>query len=101
MEMTDRLVDFGYATVTFTQNCLLGAKGDTVRGHSFHYSRICSGSDVATSYQVDFSLSGKQQQEGFTRGNVLASYVHLHFAANPAIARCFVTALRQRQGTTV
>ncbi len=100
MEMTDRLVDFGYVTVTFTQDCLLGPKGGTVRGHSFHYSRICSDCDVATSYQVNFSLSGRQQQEGFTRGNVLASYVHLHFGANPAIARSFVTAVRQRQGAT-
>jgi cobyrinic acid a,c-diamide synthase len=94
MEMTDKLVDFGYVTVTFTQDCLLGPRGTTIRGHSFHYSRICSNSELTTSYQVDFSLSGKQQWEGFTRGNVLASYVHLHFAANPAVAQHFVGALR-------
>jgi cobyrinic acid a,c-diamide synthase len=103
MEMTSKLVDFGYATVTFTQDCLLGPRGTTIRGHSFHYSRICSDCDLATSYQVDFSLSGTQQQEGFTRGNVLASYVHLHFGANPAVARHFVGAIRgarQREGAT-
>jgi cobyrinic acid a,c-diamide synthase len=94
MEMTNRLVDFGYVTVTFTQDCLLGPRGTTIRGHSFHYSRICSDSEVATSYQVDFSLSGKQQREGFTRGNVLASYIHLHFGANPAVAQHFAAALR-------
>jgi cobyrinic acid a,c-diamide synthase len=94
MEMTNKLVDFGYVTVTFTQDCLLGPRGTTIRGHSFHYSRICSDSEVATSYQVDFSLSGKQQREGFTRGNVLASYIHLHFGANPAVAQHFAAALR-------
>jgi cobyrinic acid a,c-diamide synthase len=92
MEMTGRLVDFGYVTVTFTQDCLLGPKGTTIRGHSFHYSRIRSRSEVATSYQVEFSLSGAQQQEGFTCGNVLASYVHLHFGANPVVAQHFVAA---------
>jgi cobyrinic acid a,c-diamide synthase len=97
MEMTTKLVDFGYVTVTFTQDCLLGPRGTTIRGHSFHYSRICSDSEVATSYQVDFSLSGKQQREGFTRGNVLASYVHLHFGANPAVAQHFTAALRAAQ----
>ena len=103
MEMTSKLVDFGYVTVTFTQDCLLGPRGTTIRGHSFHYSRICSDREVATSYQVDFSLSGKQQREGFTCGNVLASYVHLHFGANPAVARHFAgdaSSARQREAAT-
>jgi cobyrinic acid a,c-diamide synthase len=100
MEMTTKLVDFGYVTVTFTQDCLLGPRGTTVRGHSFHYSRICSDPEASTSYQVDFSLSGKQQKEGFTCGSVLASYVHLHFGANPAVARYFVGTLRQKEGAT-
>jgi cobyrinic acid a,c-diamide synthase len=100
MEMTSKLVDFGYVTVTFAQDCLLGPRGTTIRGHSFHYSRIYSDCEVATSYQVDFSLSGKQQREGFTRGNVLASYVHLHFGANPVVARHFVGAIRQREAAT-
>jgi cobyrinic acid a,c-diamide synthase len=103
MEMTGKLVDFGYVTVAFTQDCLLGPKGTSIRGHSFHYSRICSSSQVATSYQVEFSLSGRQQQEGYTCGNVLASYVHLHFRANPAVAQHFAAALRgarQRDAVT-
>jgi cobyrinic acid a,c-diamide synthase len=100
MEMTSKLVDFGYVTVTFTHDCLLGPQGTTIRGHSFHYSRICSDCEVATSYQVDFSLSGKQQREGFAHGNVLASYVHLHFGANPVVARHFVGAIRHRQAAT-
>jgi cobyrinic acid a,c-diamide synthase len=100
MEMTNRLVDFGYVTVTFTQDCLLGPRGTTIRGHSFHYSRICSECEVTTSYQVDFSLSGKQQREGFTNGNVLASYVHLHFGANPAVAQYFARVLRQKEAAS-
>jgi cobyrinic acid a,c-diamide synthase len=104
MEMTGKLVDFGYVTVAFTQDCLLGPKGTSIRGHSFHYSRICSSSEVETSYQVEYSLSGRRQQEGYTCGNVLASYVHLHFRANPAVAQHFAAALRgarQRDAVTV
>jgi cobyrinic acid a,c-diamide synthase len=103
IEMTSQLVDFGYVTVTFTQDCLLGPKGTTIRGHSFHYSRMCAGTEVETSYQVDFSLLGKQQPEGFTCGNVLASYVHLHFGANPTVAQHFLATLRsarQREAAT-
>jgi cobyrinic acid a,c-diamide synthase len=96
-EMTSQLVDFGYVTVTFTQNCLLGPQGTSIRGHSFHYSRICSSAEPATGYQVEFSASGRQQQEGFSGGggNVLASYIHLHFRANPVVAQHFAAALRR------
>jgi len=95
MQMTARLVQFGYVTVEFTEDCLLGRKGTIVRGHSFHYSRIDSQAETGTSYRVQYSLSGKEELEGFRRGNVLASYIHLHFRANPAIAESFVAAIRQ------
>jgi cobyrinic acid a,c-diamide synthase len=95
MQMTDRLVQFGYVTVEFTEDCLLGRKGTVVRGHSFHHSRIVSQGDVATNYHVQYSMSGKEEFEGFRQGNVLASYIHLHFRANPAIAENFVAAIRQ------
>jgi cobyrinic acid a,c-diamide synthase len=88
MEMTPRLVDFGYVEVELTRDCLLGAAGTEIRGHSFHTSRIVAGVEeeaMATSYRMRFSLSGKEQAEGFARGNVLASYAHLHFRANPAV----------------
>ena len=95
MQMTDRLVHFGYVTVEFTEDCLLGRKGTVVRGHSFHHSRIASQGEVATNYHVQYSMSGKEELEGFRQGNVLASYIHLHFRANPAVAENFVAAIRQ------
>jgi cobyrinic acid a,c-diamide synthase len=95
MQMTEKLVQFGYVTVEFTEDCLLGCKGTVVRGHSFHYSRIASQGDVKTSYHVQYSISGKEEMEGFRQGNVLASYIHLHFRANPAVAGNFVAAIRQ------
>jgi cobyrinic acid a,c-diamide synthase len=95
MQMTDRLVKFGYATVEFTEDCLLGRKGTVVRGHSFHHSRIASQGDIATNYNVRYSLSGKEELEGFRQGNVLASYIHLHFRANAAVAENFVAVIRQ------
>jgi len=92
MEMTDKLVQFGYVTVQFTRDSLLGPCGTTVRGHSFHYSRIANDASLPTSYSVNYSLSGKQQAEGYVLGNVLASYIHLHFRANSAIAGHFISA---------
>lgn len=95
VQMTDKLVQFGYVTVEFTEDCLLGRKGTVVRGHSFHYSRVASQGEMGTSYHVQYSMSGKKELEGFRRRNVLASYIHLHFRANAAVAENFVAAVRQ------
>jgi cobyrinic acid a,c-diamide synthase len=94
VEMTTKLVQFGYVTVEFTKDCLLGEKGMVIRGHSFHYSRIASQSEMETSYKVKYSMSGREEFEGFYRGNLLASYIHLHFRANPTVAEHFVKAIR-------
>ena len=90
IEMTGKLEKFGYVTVELTRDCLLGERGMVVRGHSFHYSRIVDAPSMPTSYCLGYSLSRKQEDEGFSLGNVLASYVHLHFRAAPQIARHFV-----------
>ncbi|SNS94680.1 cobyrinic acid a,c-diamide synthase [Granulicella rosea] len=98
MEMTPKLVRFGYTTVELTRDCLLGKAGDELRGHSFHYSRIAPQSaepvEMSTSYRVAYSLSGKQEFEGFTLRNVLASYIHLHFRTAPGVAEHLVHSIQ-------
>jgi cobyrinic acid a,c-diamide synthase len=94
IEMTDGLVQFGYVTVAFSDDCLLGPAGTVVRGHSFHYSQLATRGHVGTSYRVQYSISGTEEQEGFRVGNVLGSYIHLHFRANPAVVENFVAAIR-------
>jgi cobyrinic acid a,c-diamide synthase len=95
IQMTERLVQFGYATVELTEDCLLGRRGLIVRGHSFHYSQIARQGETATCYRVQYSLSGHEGSEGFRKDNVLASYIHLHFRANPEMAESFVAAIRK------
>jgi cobyrinic acid a,c-diamide synthase len=94
VEMTTRLVRFGYVTVEFTRDCLLGPAGTVIRGHSFHYSNITGTQNLSSSYRIDYSLSGQQEDEGFgiSTANILASYIHLHFRANPGVAKHFVAA---------
>ena len=92
IEITGKLVGFGYVNVELTNDCLLGKAGTVLRGHSFHYSRISNEFQVATNYHLQYSLSGRTESEGYRLGNMLASYVHLHFRAEPTIARSFVEA---------
>jgi cobyrinic acid a,c-diamide synthase len=96
-EMTERLVNFGYVEATFIEECLLGAKGMVVRGHSFHCSRIREGCAMPTAYQLKYSLSGRGEMEGFHWNNVLASYVHLPFRSNKKIVESLVAAARHTQ----
>ena len=95
VEMTGKLVQFGYVTATLTRDCLLGPAGLIFRGHSFHYSRLLSEPNLARSYSLQYSLSGKEETEGFSIGNVLASYIHVHFRAEPSIAKNLLQAAQQ------
>jgi len=90
--LTDRLVRFGYTEVSFTSDCLVGRAGTTARGHSFHYSTIDGDTDADCVYRVRSTLSGAESAEGYVVGNVLASYIHLHFLSNSELAANFVRA---------
>ena len=90
VQMTDRLVNFGYSEVSFTSDCLLGPAGKKARGHSFHCSRIIEAEPVEHVYRTRNSLTGREETEGFRSDNVLASYIHLHFLSSPGLADTFV-----------
>jgi len=90
IEMTKSLVHFGYADVEFADDCLLGKKGTIVRGHSFHCSRIVTHDSLRCVYRVHYSLSDRREQEGFVRGRVQGTYIHLHFRSHPSIVSCFL-----------
>jgi cobyrinic acid a,c-diamide synthase len=94
IEMTGKLVQFGYVTVELTSDCMLGQRGTILRGHSFHYSRIENQAATDTSYRVEYSLSKREEAEGYSIGNVLASYIHLHFRTAPHVARHFIELVR-------
>lgn len=90
IEMTDKLVGFGYVEVELMRECLLGDKGTVMRGHSFHYSRLAATSELPAAFHARYSISGRSGDEGVMFRNVLASYVHLHFGGSPSIAAKFV-----------
>jgi cobyrinic acid a,c-diamide synthase len=90
VQMTDRLINFGYHEVSFTRDCLLGPAGTKVRGHSFHCSKMIDDGPLERVYKTRSSLTGCEEPEGFRIGNVLASYIHLHFLSSSGLAVGFV-----------
>jgi cobyrinic acid a,c-diamide synthase len=97
IEMTKTLVHFGYADVEFAHDCLLGEKGTIVRGHSFHCSRIAAHDPLRCVYRVHYSLFDRREQEGFVRGPVLGTYIHLHFRSHPSVVSSFLQQDRSAQ----
>jgi len=91
--MHDRLQAIGYVEVATTAPTPLGAAGLRFRGHQFRYSTLAPSPDgVARVYAVRPRWGGGEFAEGYCAGNLLASYVHTHWASNPAAAAGFVDA---------
>jgi cobyrinic acid a,c-diamide synthase len=88
--MQRRRVTLGYRTATALRTSPLLERGECVMGHEFHYSELAVplGLDEAA-----YRLAERGDAlEGYAAGNVLASYVHVHFGSNPAMARRLVDA---------
>jgi cobyrinic acid a,c-diamide synthase len=84
----------GYRQVETIEDSIIGAAGTIARGHEFHYSEIGILPDgTARNYRV--TRQGRElSAEGYRCRSCLASYIHLHFGSNPALATGFVTACR-------
>lgn len=91
-------VRLGYREVTALQDTLVLPASEATRGHEFHYSDWENRGDaVPAAYRVTPRHGQQPRSEGYAVGNLLASYVHLHFGANPLMARRFVEQCRQYQ----
>ncbi|MDL2260294.1 cobyrinate a,c-diamide synthase [Deltaproteobacteria bacterium OttesenSCG-928-K17] len=90
--MTKRLQNFGYVTLTFKKDTVLGPAGTVVRAHEFHHSRLDGdGFDYALAIKKN---ENRAWEGGLVKKNVLAAYPHLHFHANIELARNFVNKCR-------
>jgi cobyrinic acid a,c-diamide synthase len=90
----DRLQALGYVEVETQVPTPLGEPGTRFRGHQFRYSELRLAGEVPLAYRVR-RRRGREQPfaEGYApRPNVLASYVHVHFASNPGVAAALVDA---------
>jgi cobyrinic acid a,c-diamide synthase len=93
--MLDRLKSLGYVEVRLSEDSLFGRRGDTLRGHEFHYSELVGDPTEASAWMAVYSMKRMRSaafvKEGFQCGNVLASYVHAHFASRPKSVAHFVS----------
>ena len=85
-------VIIGYREARVLRDTLLTRQGEVVRGHEFHYSMLNA---PPTHEEAVYGFSSSEQEEGFARGNLLASYLHLSLSSFPQAAERFIVAARQ------
>lgn len=83
----------GYTEIHTTADTHWGPVGTVLRGHEFHYSELEQ--DLLPGWDCVYNTSsrGLSRPEGYSRGRILASYVHLHWASRPEVCEHFVRTL--------
>lgn len=93
----EQRVTLGYRELVAQHDTWLWHKGETLRGHEFHYS-TWQDRPATFPYLYEFQPDRYRltaQLEGVWQANLLASYTHLHFLAKPELATRFVAAAQQ------
>jgi cobyrinic acid a,c-diamide synthase len=92
VRMTGRLQSFGYKRLRALRDTLLCPEGTEGKAHEFHYSIWENGSSHPAWEAAN--LPGSAAFEGHAEGHLLASYAHVHFAAQPSWAEHWVARMR-------
>jgi cobyrinic acid a,c-diamide synthase len=93
--MSERLQAIGYVEVETRADSILGPARTHFRGHQFRHSTLeaaDSEDGIERIYNVAPRWGGAPFEEGYGVGNVLGSYVHAHWASNPAVAQALIDA---------
>jgi cobyrinic acid a,c-diamide synthase len=93
--MSEKLQAIGYVEIETRADSILGPAQTRFRGHQFRHSTLEGadrGNRIDHIYNVAPRWGGAQFAEGYRVGNVLASYVHAHWASNPAVAKALIDA---------
>jgi cobyrinic acid a,c-diamide synthase len=93
--MSEKLQAIGYVEIETRADSILGPAQTRFRGHQFRHSTLESadrGNRIDHIYNVAPRWGGAPFAEGYRVGNVLASYVHAHWASNPTVAKALIDA---------
>ena len=90
--MTGRLT-LGYRAAVARTDSPIAAEGTRVHGHEFHRTTVRTAGSESNAWT--WSTRGVAVTEGFVRGNVHASYLHIHWSGVAGTAERLVAAARQ------
>jgi len=80
-----------YSLAEVTHDNFLCKAGSQLKGHEFHNSKIIDlPADAQFAYSMKMGEGIIDKKDGWMQCNMLASYMHIHFAQNPEIVRNFL-----------
>ena len=92
-QMQSKLETVGYVEAEALNDNILCTAGVSLRGHEFHFSRMfpdISSEEFPWAFAFKKMRTGAIYQGGYASENVVASYLHMHFAGNRQAAERFV-----------
>ena len=91
--MTEKLQTVGYIDAEILSDCIIGKAGDKIHAHEFHFSTAEISADKNI-FSCKRMRTGKIYRAGFFTKNIVASYLHIHFAGCQIAAENFVSACK-------
>jgi cobyrinic acid a,c-diamide synthase len=97
--MLQQLRVLGYAEVEWWADSLWGSAGEKIRGHEYHYSEMLDSPPPSEGWEPAYTVYRRRRihpwMTGLAQGNILAGYIHLHWASRPAAAVRFLSHCRR------
>lgn len=87
-KMTNKLQTVGYVEAEILRDCVLGKVGEKFWAHEFHFSTAETSEEKI--FRCTRLRTGEEYFAGTVKKNLVASYLHLHFAGCPELAKNFV-----------
>lgn len=81
VEMVDNLQSLDYIQARAVVDTPIGGKGQLLRGHEFHYSKVIPESHAQYGLKMDKGSGITGSYDGLTRNNVIGTYAHFHGAS--------------------
>ena len=92
--MTEKLQMVGYVDATIKKDCILGKVGEKIHAHEFHFSKEV-GNLTENIFSCEKLRTGEKYFAGYADKNIVASYLHIHFAGCPSSAENFIKSCRK------
>ena len=90
VQIEERPQGHGYVVAEVVSRNPIFEKGQILKGHEFHHSRLINSEELNFAYRIMRGHGVDGQHDGIVHKNVFASYVHLHAWGVPSWARNFV-----------